>query len=79
MKPFDANGAFAPTVPKSGATFRRLAVRGAGMTVFSGGFGLAIQVVATVVLARSNFAPSTIAAWYWRVSSLRGTSVWLRW
>ena len=52
MKPFDANGAFAPTVPKSGATFRRLAVRGAGMTVFSGGFGLAIQVVATVVLAR---------------------------
>lgn len=31
---------------------RRLAVRGAGMTVFSGGFALAIQVVATVVLAR---------------------------
>jgi O-antigen/teichoic acid export membrane protein len=52
LKPFDKNGAFAPTVPKSGATLRRLAVRGAGMTVFSGGFALAIQVVATVVLAR---------------------------
>jgi len=52
LKPFDANGAFAPTVPGSGDTLRRLAVRGAGMTVFSGGFALAIQVVATVVLAR---------------------------
>jgi PST family polysaccharide transporter len=31
---------------------RRLAVRGAGMTVFSGGFALAIQIIATVVLAR---------------------------
>ena len=52
MKPFDSNGAFAPSISRSGDTLRRLAVRGAGMTVLSGGFGLAIQVVATVVLAR---------------------------
>jgi O-antigen/teichoic acid export membrane protein len=52
LKPFDTNGAFVPSIPSGGATLRRLAVRGAGMTVFSGGFALAIQVVATVVLAR---------------------------
>ncbi len=52
MKPFDANGAFAPSVPKGGDSLRRLAVRGAGMTIFSGGVGLAIQLVATVALAR---------------------------
>lgn len=52
MRPFDSSGAFAPVIPNGGVTLRRLAVRGAGMTVFSGGFALAIQVVATVVLAR---------------------------
>ena len=52
LKPFDARGAFAPDVPVSGGTLRRLAVKGAGMTIFSGGLGLAIQVIATVILAR---------------------------
>jgi PST family polysaccharide transporter len=52
MKPFDANGSFAPSVPGGGVALRRLAVRGAGITIFSGGVGLAIQVIATVVLAR---------------------------
>lgn len=52
MKPFDENGSFAPSVLKDGDRLRRLAVRGAGMTVFSGGIALAIQVIATVVLAR---------------------------
>ena len=52
VKPFDANGAFAPSVPKGGASLRRLAVRGAGMTIFSSAMSVAIQVVATVVLAR---------------------------
>ena len=52
MKPFDANGAFAPSVPKGGVSLRHLAVRGAGMTIFSSGMSVAIQVVATVVLAR---------------------------
>jgi PST family polysaccharide transporter len=50
LKPFDANGAF-----QAGADQRdlgRLAVRGAGATVFSGGLGLAIQVIATMILAR---------------------------
>jgi O-antigen/teichoic acid export membrane protein len=52
LKPFDANGTFVPSVPSGGDSLKRLAVRGAGMTVFSGGVGLAIQVVATIVLAR---------------------------
>src|SRR5271154_716200 len=50
MKPFDASGAFSPTV--NAGEVRRLAVRGAGVTVFSGGLGLAAQVIATVILAR---------------------------
>jgi len=51
LKPFDANGEFRPSANESG-TLRRLAVRGAGVTVLSGGLGQAIQIVATVVLAR---------------------------
>ncbi len=52
LRPFDEKGAFAPTVPHGGDTLRRMAVRGAGMTVLSGGLSLAIQTIATVVLAR---------------------------
>jgi PST family polysaccharide transporter len=52
LKPFDANGAFAPSVPGGGHALRRMAVRGAGATVLSGGIALAIQIVATVVLGR---------------------------
>ncbi len=52
MKPFDANGMFAPTVPEGGHALRKLAIRGAGATVFSGMLRLAIQMVGTVVLAR---------------------------
>jgi PST family polysaccharide transporter len=52
MKPFDENGAFAPSVDVGGDTLRRLAVKGAGKTILSGGYVLAIQVVATVFLAR---------------------------
>jgi O-antigen/teichoic acid export membrane protein len=55
MRPFDANGAFHPAVAGDG--LRRLAVRGAGVTVFSGGVALCVQIVATVVLARL-LAPS---------------------
>ncbi len=50
MKPFDSSGAFQSNVTDGG--IRRLAVRGAGVTVLSSGLALAIQVVATVVLAR---------------------------
>lgn len=50
MKPFDANGVFGPNV--NDGEVRRLAVRGAGITVFSGGVVLVIQVAATVILAR---------------------------
>lgn len=50
MKPFDANGAFQPTEASSG--LRRLAVRGAGVTVLSQGVIFGVQLVATVILAR---------------------------
>lgn len=50
LKPFDSQGAF---VPGSDQTeVHRLAIRGAGVTVLSGGLGLAIQVISTVLLAR---------------------------
>lgn len=52
MIPFDANGAFSPSVPGGGHELRRATVRSAGMTIFSGGVSLAIQIIATVVLAR---------------------------
>ena len=52
MKPFDSNGEFAPTVPGGGHALRRLAIRSAGVTIFSGMVRLAIQMVGTVVLAR---------------------------
>lgn len=50
MKPFDHDGKFLPT--ELGGELRRRAVRGAGITVLSQGGVFAIQVVATVVLAR---------------------------
>jgi PST family polysaccharide transporter len=52
LKPFDTSGAFAPSVPGGGKALRSLAVRGAGMNIFSGVMSLAIQVAATVVLGR---------------------------
>lgn len=50
MKPFDANGTFRPT-EESGELWLR-AVRSAGVTVFSQGVVFAVQMIATVVLAR---------------------------
>jgi PST family polysaccharide transporter len=50
VKPFDASGAFQSNVHDGG--IRRLAVRGAGVTVLSSGLALAVQMVSTVVLAR---------------------------
>jgi O-antigen/teichoic acid export membrane protein len=55
LKPFDASGAFR-SVPEGGG-LRRLAVRGAGVTMFAQGTGLAVQIVSTVILARL-LAPS---------------------
>jgi len=52
LKPFDAAGDFKPFFSGGHDALRRIAVRSAGMTIFSGGVSLAIQVVATVVLAR---------------------------
>jgi O-antigen/teichoic acid export membrane protein/glycosyltransferase involved in cell wall biosynthesis len=51
LKPFDANGNFVPPAA-TGGEIRRLTVRGAGATLFAGGMTLAIQVTATIVLAR---------------------------
>jgi PST family polysaccharide transporter len=50
VKPFDESGAFRASA--EGAGLRLLAVRGAGVTVLSGGLVLAVQIIATVVLAR---------------------------
>lgn len=50
MKPFAVDGSFRPGVDR-GET-RQLAVRGAGFTLLSGGFGFALQLISTVVLAR---------------------------
>jgi len=50
LKPFDANGNFAPAA--EGRELRHLAIQGAGVSVLSHGMAFAIQVVATVVLAR---------------------------
>jgi polysaccharide transporter, PST family len=50
LRPFDASGAFQN--PVDSGNVRQLATRGAGAALFSGGAGLAIQIVSTVVLAR---------------------------
>jgi PST family polysaccharide transporter len=52
LRPFNPGGEFASGVTQSGATLKRVAVRGAGITVLSSSLSLAIQVAATVVLAR---------------------------
>ncbi|HKV82884.1 MAG TPA: lipopolysaccharide biosynthesis protein [Candidatus Sulfotelmatobacter sp.] len=51
MRPFDSNGAF-QAAADAGDKLRLVAVRGAGVTVFSSILGLAVQIIATVVLAR---------------------------
>jgi len=50
VKPFDASGNFHPV--EVGGGLRRLAVRGAGVTVFAQGLTFAAQTVATIALAR---------------------------
>jgi O-antigen/teichoic acid export membrane protein len=50
VRPFDASGAFHPS--GEGHELKRLAVRGAGVTVFSQSLVFAVQMIATVVLAR---------------------------
>ena len=50
LKPFDAIGVFRD--PVDSRNVRQLATRGAAATLFSGGLGIAIQMLATVVLAR---------------------------
>jgi PST family polysaccharide transporter len=50
MRPFDEHGLFQPTVADE--HLRQASVRGAGVTVLSGGFSLAVQMIATIVLAR---------------------------
>ena len=50
MKPFDESGIFRPALGGDG--LRRVAVRSAGVTVLSQGLAFAVQMGATVVLAR---------------------------
>src|SRR5262249_25022211 len=51
LRPFDENSAFRPPADGSEA-LRRRAVRGAAVTVFTGGVGHVIQIISTMVLAR---------------------------
>ena len=51
MRPFDARGMFRPAADRH-SELRRLAVRGAGVTVLSQTLAFAVQTIATVVLAR---------------------------
>ncbi len=51
LTPFDAAGVFQPNFDSS-IGVPRLAIRGAGATVISQGMAVAIQVIATVALAR---------------------------
>jgi PST family polysaccharide transporter len=50
LKPFDANGVFHRMA--EGQRLRRTAVRGAGVAIFAAGASLAVQMAATVFLAR---------------------------
>ena len=50
FKPFDPSGSFVPTADSG--ELRRLAVRGAGVSVLGQGSVLAVQMIATVLLAR---------------------------
>src|SRR6266436_9273970 len=50
MKPFDERGAFCVVTDHDG--LRRVAVRGAGVTALSQSLAFAIQMIATVILAR---------------------------
>jgi O-antigen/teichoic acid export membrane protein len=50
LKPFDTHGQFRPFA-EDGA-LRRIAVRGAGITIFSSGASVAVQMISTVILSR---------------------------
>jgi len=50
LKPFDSSGAWLPASDVNG--LRRSAVRGTGVTVFAQVAAFAVQMIATVVLAR---------------------------
>jgi PST family polysaccharide transporter len=50
LKPFDPSGAFRPS--EAEGELRRFSVRSAGVTVFSQGVVFAVQMIATIVLAR---------------------------
>ena len=50
LKPFDTSGAFHPSADGDG--LRRVAIRGAGMTILGSGASFIVQLTATVVLAR---------------------------
>jgi O-antigen/teichoic acid export membrane protein/glycosyltransferase involved in cell wall biosynthesis len=50
LKPFDETGTYDPQA--GGRELHKLAIRGAGVTIFSSGLGVAIQIIATITLAR---------------------------
>lgn len=52
VRPFHPDGTFARRQEAGNKALRRLAVRGAGATLFAGGASLAVQIGATIILAR---------------------------
>lgn len=52
LRPFADTGDFAPQLPQSVPSLRRMAVRGASVTALSGGLRIAVQMIGTVTLAR---------------------------
>ena len=52
MRPFNRDGIFIMSFEAEGGELRRRTVRGAGATLFAGASSLAIQVTATITLAR---------------------------
>lgn len=52
MKPFNSDGTFCMSFENPGSELRRRTVRGAGATLFAGITALAIQMTATITLAR---------------------------
>ncbi len=68
MIPFDAKGAFHPR--SDGHQLRRLAVRGAAVTVSAAGLALMAQVISTAILARL-MAPAFVKRKFFDAAGLR--------
>ncbi len=65
IEAFDANGEFARPSPPAIARCDVLQQKGAGKTILSGGYVTAIQMIATVALARLLTPPILVRSSRW--------------